>query len=81
MISDAEQTNYETFRDCISNAVISKLSIEPKKERRRAKTQKSKDADTVKTEQPSSFDGNDAEELGDFVDVLIQMSIPGIDTV
>jgi hypothetical protein len=74
MISESEQTNYETLRDCLSNAIISKLSIEPKKERRRAKGRKSKDnrSDDLLKGSPG-FGGNDAEELGDFIDVRFML--------
>jgi hypothetical protein len=69
MIPESEQTNYETLRDCVSNAIISKLSIEPKKARRRARASKSKAVSKTEQEESTEFGGNDAEELGDFIDV------------
>jgi hypothetical protein len=74
MIPEDEGANHETFRDCFSNAIIQKLASEPpKQERRRAKGRKhgkSKDSpSTIEVEKSDGFGGNDAEELGDFIDV------------
>jgi hypothetical protein len=80
MIPEDEQTNYETFRDCLSNAIIQRLASEPpKRERRRAKGRKHGKSKEISTDSgmktSDGFEGNDAEELGDFIDVHISLSI------
>ncbi|KAF2429619.1 hypothetical protein EJ08DRAFT_698116 [Tothia fuscella] len=71
MSLEAEQQNYEVFRDCLSNALIDKLSVEPKKERKRAKSKrKSKELGAHEATENSGLESNDAEELGEFVDYL-----------
>jgi hypothetical protein len=77
MLPDNEQANFETFRDCLSNAIIQKLASEPpKRERRRAKGRKhgkSKDNTTTsESDKSDGFGSNDAEELGEFFDVYTQ---------
>jgi hypothetical protein len=74
MIPENEQENYETFRDCLSNAIIQRIASEPpKRERRRAKGRKHETArnnsSAAKVESTNAFGGNDAEELGEFIDV------------
>jgi hypothetical protein len=73
MIPKDEQPNYETFRDCLSNAIIRKLTIRPPKERRRAKRRKGVKGKAVPCadfmEISCESGGNDVEELGEFVDV------------
>jgi len=76
-----EQSNYETFRDCLSEPVLKALAapIEkptPKKKRRHAKREsKGRESDIAQQEtalgiKPSSeAQQADAEDLGEFIEV------------
>lgn len=67
MIPDAETDNYEAFRDCLSELVISKLSGSAEKKRRI----KGRKNEIKRVERPAEQEGaSDAEELGDFIDYL-----------
>jgi hypothetical protein len=74
-----EQTNYETFRECLSEPVLRSLAApveKPKRKRRHAKksSKSSVGEDRVEDAAKSPTDveqGNDAEDLGEFIDVRI----------
>ena len=66
MIPTDEQTNYDTFRDCMSDAVI-KILTRPEKGPRRRATKGKKAA--VQEKASDDEIGNDAEELGEFIEV------------
>ncbi|TKA72495.1 hypothetical protein B0A49_05842 [Cryomyces minteri] len=75
MLSDDEKPNYETFRDCLEGLVIQKLAIRPAKTRRRRPAKGSKNAIKpveVSKEAEEEPTGNDAAELGEFVDVQLR---------
>jgi len=66
MIPEAETDNYEAFRDCLSELVISRLSNTSEK-RRKIKGRKN---EIKRVERPAEQEtASDAEELGDFIDV------------
>lgn len=68
MIEESEQTNYETFRDCLSTPLMEKSLGEPTKMRRRKGGRGRKNAIKAVVE-VSDGNGNDAAELADFIDV------------
>ncbi|KAL2355954.1 hypothetical protein BJ546DRAFT_584993 [Cryomyces antarcticus] len=73
MLSGDEKPNYETFRDCLEGLVIQKLAIRPARTRRRRPAKGRKNAIKpveVSKEAEEEQTGNDAEELGEFVDYL-----------
>lgn len=67
-----EQSNYETFRECLSEPVLRTLAVAPEKPKRRRRSGKKKGS--VKDERDDQGlgqeDGNDAEDLGEFIDYL-----------
>lgn len=68
MIADDEQTNYETFRDCLSTPLIEKSLGEPRNPRKRKGGKGRKNA--IKPVVEVTIDtSNDAAELADFLDV------------
>jgi hypothetical protein len=88
-IPTEEQSNYETFRDCLSEPVIKALAApiekpKPKKKRHAKKGSKSAKSEIVKQETvPTNVNGNDeaegtdAEDLGEFIEVrLLHIPIP-----
>lgn len=71
-----EQSNYETFRDCLGEPVLRALTVTseksgPKKKRHAKRSSKGGSVDLSKksAEKTESFAAqNDAEDLGDFID-------------
>lgn len=91
LIPAEEQSNYETFRECLSEPVLRSLVApveKPNKKKRRHGKKGSKSKNNVKDieveeskknttngdEQP-----NDAEDLGDFIEVSSQCARPYYD--
>ncbi|KAF2096832.1 hypothetical protein NA57DRAFT_43174 [Rhizodiscina lignyota] len=80
MLSPSEQSNYETFRDCLSEAIIARLSAPKKPARRRAAKGRKNGLKSKEKSQhglKANEDGiaaeqetNDAEDLADFIDYL-----------
>ena len=71
-ISSQEQANYRTFRECLSEQVISVLAGKQDKKRKRTKRSKSignGGQDENGEHQDESVAGDDVEELADFVEV------------
>ena len=82
-ISADEQSNYETFRDCLSEPVLRALAApieKPKarKKRHAKKSSKEKNEDTRKrkdgiatktTTSTANDEPSDAEDLGEFIEV------------
>ncbi|KAJ9666412.1 hypothetical protein H2201_003334 [Coniosporium apollinis] len=72
MIPPEELSNYETFRECLSDVLIRKLTTKPSKpaRRRAAKGRKNaiKPVNAAASEEEQS--ASDAEDLGDFIDYL-----------
>ncbi len=73
---EAEQGNYDTFRDCLSEPILRALAAPVEKARRRgknAKKGKEKGGEVVRAgeavERTSDDDGDAAADLGDFIDV------------
>jgi hypothetical protein len=77
-----EQSNYETFRECLSEPVLRALAApvdKPKKKRRARHRKKDSKDSKVETPEKSATNGtseaegdqeaNDAEDLGEFIDV------------
>ena len=76
-----EQSNYETFRDCMSEPIMKALAApmekpKPKKKRHAKKGSKSGRKDAVVVTQDTAADANahantgtDAEDLGEFIEV------------
>lgn len=71
MIEDEERSNYEAFRECLSGPIIEKASITPIKPRRRkaGKGRKSASEPVNTIEDHDEPNGDDAEDLADFIDV------------
>lgn len=69
MILAEEQSNYETFRECLSDPLIRRLAVKPKKKSKRvAKGRKNAIKPVEKPDDERGEEG--AEELADFVEVL-----------
>jgi hypothetical protein len=71
-IPDEEQSNYETFRECLSEPVLRTLAapvekVKRKKERKRRRSG-GKRVEEVRVERIEE-DGTTAEDLGEFIDV------------
>ena len=84
LISAEEQTNYETFRDCMGEPIMKALAMtaekeKPKKKRIAKKNAKYKPvgmfapakprAETHNTSSSTTPSATDAEDLGEFIDV------------
>lgn len=72
MLPEEELSNFELFRDCLATPLIEKSAVEPSKEkrRRRAAAGGRRGAKIVKPVVSERQEReNDAEELGEFVDV------------
>lgn len=63
--------NFATFRDCLSDPVIRKLAAKPQKVQKKKKASRRK-SDTPTEIAGVSEDGNDAEDLAEFIDVRPQ---------
>ena len=72
-IPPQEQAHYTTFRECLSEQVISALASTPDKKRRRAKRGNSigNSAKDEKADDQDEGGGDDVEELADFVEVRL----------
>ncbi len=70
VIPAKEQSNYEIFRECLSEPVLRTLAVTPEKPKRR---RGGKRTGSVKEGQDDQSVGqkesNDAEDLGEFIDV------------
>lgn len=81
-----EQSNYETFRDCMSEVVLKALAAptekpKPKKKRHAKKGSKSGKSDVARQDKAvenSTQDShtNDAEDLGEFIEVHTHTHFP-----
>lgn len=81
IIPPEEQSNFETFRECLSEPVLRALATpieEPKKKKKRHGKKNSKNG--IKSDEPrqkpetpaqNGEETNDAEDLGEFIDVNI----------
>ena len=71
VIPEKEQSNYETFRECLFEPVLRTLAVTPEKPKRRRRG--GKRTGSVKEGQDGQGVGqeesNDAEDLGEFIDV------------
>ena len=69
MIPDDEVANYEIFRDCTSELVISKLSrgADKSKKKRAVKGRKNEIKPVIRPVE--EIEQTDAEELGEFIEV------------
>lgn len=85
IIPAEEQSNYETFRDCMSEPIMKALALPEQKEKNRKKRIAKKRAKykpvgmfapaRPKVETPSTDDApsaTDAEDLGEFIEVRLQ---------
>lgn len=68
MIPENEQSNFEIFRDCLSNVVIERLAPETAKPKKRVKGRKNEIKPVV---QIGDSEETDANELSDFTEVCI----------
>lgn len=69
IMNDSEESNFQLFRDCLSTPLIEKSTATPAKKPRKARAgRKNAIKPVIQAEEP-----NDAEELGEFIDV----SFPG----
>ncbi|KAL1800154.1 hypothetical protein ACET3X_000496 [Alternaria dauci] len=83
-----EQSNYETFRDCMSEPIIKALAApiekpKPKKKRHAKKGSKSGKSEVVRQESTAtniggSDEGTDAEDLGEFIEYLSTIIFPSL---
>ena len=67
MISEDETPNYETFRDCVSELVLSKLSKSATTKKKRVKGRKNEIKPVIRPVEEDETE--DAEELGEFIEV------------
>lgn len=67
MIEDAEQSNFEVFRECLATPLISLAAIKPSKQTKKRKGTGRKN--TIKPVETVPEPENDAEELSEFIDV------------
>ncbi|CAI9632983.1 hypothetical protein GT037_000582 [Alternaria burnsii] len=87
-IPAGEQSNYETFRDCMSEPIIKALAApienpRPKKKRHAKKGSKSGKNEVMKPESTEantdgSEKGTDAEDLGEFIEYLSTLIFPSL---
>ncbi|KAF9700936.1 hypothetical protein EKO04_000792 [Ascochyta lentis] len=92
-ISGEEQSNYEAFRDCMSEPVMKALALpaekeKPKKKRMAKKSAKYKpvgmfapakpQVDAPNTASTSTPSSSDAEDLGEFIDYLSGLIFPSL---
>jgi hypothetical protein len=87
-----EQSNYETFRDCMSEPIMKALALPAEKEKTKTKRTAKKRAKykpvgmfapaRPQTEAPatSTPSGTDAEDLGEFIDVRQQPTLQDLST-
>lgn len=73
-IPEEEQSNYETFRDCLSEPVLRTLAapvetVKRKKKHRKGRSSVGKREMEVTTVERLEEDGSAAEDLGEFIDV------------
>ena len=79
-IPEEEQSNFETFRECLSEPVLRTLAhpIEKSRTKKKKKTHAKKGSKTLvpiptpdeSTDNSKELEGaNDAEDLGEFIDV------------
>ena len=82
MINEGEQSNYETFRDCLGDALIQHLNVHEQKtknKKSKANKHRRKSSSVTKTrvhaEVNEDVEGpiSDASELGEFIEVLISL--------
>lgn len=67
MIPESETDNFEIFKDCLSTSIIQKLAPSGKRSKsKRVKGRKNEIKPVVKDDE-----GNDAAELGEFIEVYI----------
>lgn len=74
IIALEEQSNYETFRECLSEPILKSLSTPPEKPKKKKRVKKNSKTDITPDETEKSVDdaesmSNDAEDLGEFIDV------------
>lgn len=68
MIAEEESANFETFRDCLSTTTIQKLAPDGGgKAKKKVKGRKNEIKPVMRNDEEG--EGNDAAELGDFVEV------------
>lgn len=80
IISESDNTtNYETFRECLSEPVLKALAVPvetPKKRKRRhGRKAQTKEIENEQSESNAvnSDEANDAEDLGEFIEVRHQL--------
>ncbi|KAJ4987319.1 proline-specific permease [Stagonosporopsis vannaccii] len=85
-----EQTNYETFRDCMSEPIMKALALPAEKEKKKTKRMAKKRSKykpvgmfapakpQVEMPTPSAPTGTDAEDLGEFIDYLSSLIFPSL---
>ncbi|KAE8824240.1 hypothetical protein HRS9139_09422 [Pyrenophora teres f. teres] len=89
-IPDEEQSNYETFRDCLSEPVLKALAAPIEKPKAKKKRHAKKGSKGIKTDvvqeetapaavKPSSeAQQADAEDLGEFIEYLGTLIFPSL---
>ncbi|KAH7085598.1 hypothetical protein BKA63DRAFT_400497 [Paraphoma chrysanthemicola] len=76
-----EQSNYEIFRDCLSEPVLKALALpqdkpRPKKKRHAKKSSKDKNGIRTDVAPVASAPASDAEDLGEFIEYLSNVIFP-----
>ncbi|KAI0844906.1 hypothetical protein F5Y00DRAFT_185667 [Daldinia vernicosa] len=69
-LPEDQQRNYEIFRDCLSTALIEKISRPEPKPKRRSKSKKRTSSSPASTQDTADTDLNNADDLVDFVDYI-----------
>jgi len=73
MIENAEQANFDIFRDCLATPLISLAAVRPSKPVKKRKGTGRKNA--IKPVESIIEPENDAEELSEFIDVWTVLKI------
>ena len=67
------ESNYDTFRECLSGLVVHRLAIPRRPYKRRISKGRKKAIAYVEAPRDRSPTDNDAEELGDFIEVCMMV--------
>lgn len=70
MVADNEVENYENFRDCVSELLISRLSISGDKTKKK-RAVKGRKNEIKPVSRPLQSEAEDAAELGETIEVCI----------
>jgi hypothetical protein len=70
MITQEQRTNFELFQECLSTALIQRVSNPQKSQRRRRSKAKKQSSSDVKPESPEDVSESDADDLAEFIEYI-----------